>query len=440
VKITVVGTGYVGLVTGTTFSDIGHDVLCIDNNEEKIKRLKALQMPIFEEGLEEIVVRNVEEGRLRFSTEIGEGTEFSEVIFVAVGTPPGYRGEANMSYVETVGRQVAEHMKSYRLLVEKSTVIVNTNQQLRRTMNKYLKEDIPFDIASNPEFLREGRAIRDAFHPDRIVVGVESPRASALLREIYDPIVQSSGCEYLEMNIASAELAKHASNSFLAMKISFINAVSRICELTGASVEQVSHAMGLDSRIGPHFLDAGVGYGGSCFPKDVDAFVRMADELGYNLDILKEVQRINFAQKEHVMRKLQQELWVLQDKTIAVFGLAFKPGTDDIRESPAHYFVSQLSEAGATLKLWDPKAAETFDQARPGMQYCETPLECARDADAILILTDWPEIRETDLEELKNVMRCAIIVDGRNMFDPADLARRGFIYHSIGRSAETTQP
>lgn len=437
-NITVVGTGYVGLVTGTTFAEIGHNVLCIDNNEEKIRRLQNLHMPIFEEGLEEIVVRNAEAGRLRFSNAIAEGTAFAEVIFVAVGTPPGYRGEANMSYVESVGRQVAENMDSYRLLVEKSTVIVNTNQQLRRTMNKYLKQDIPFDIASNPEFLREGRAIRDAFHPDRIVVGVETPRAAALLREIYDPIVKDSGCEYLQMNIASAELAKHASNSFLAMKISFINAVSRICELTGASVDQVSHAMGLDSRIGPHFLDAGVGYGGSCFPKDVDAFVRMADELGYNLDILKEVQRINFAQKEHVMRKLQQELWVLQDKTVAILGLAFKPGTDDIRESPAHYFVSQLSEAGALLRLWDPKAAETFDKAHPGLEYCDTVLECARDADALLLLTDWPEIRDTDLEALRTTMRCPIIVDGRNMFDPSELASRGFIYHSIGR--ETASP
>ncbi|MDP6506740.1 MAG: UDP-glucose/GDP-mannose dehydrogenase family protein, partial [Planctomycetota bacterium] len=322
-KVTIVGTGYVGLVTGTTFSEIGHEVLCIDNDAPKIDTLNSRIMPIYEDGLEEMVVRNMDAGRLKFSTSIEEGTDFAEVIFIAVGTPPGYRGEANMSYVEKVGRAVAEHMSSYRLLVEKSTVIVNTNEQLRRTMNKYLKEDIPFDIASNPEFLREGQAIKDAFSPDRIVVGVESDRAAALLQELYEPIVSKSNCEYLQMNIPSAELTKHASNSFLAMKISFINAVSRVCELTGADITEVAHGVGLDDRIGPSFLSAGVGYGGSCFPKDVDAFIRMGEEIGYSLEILKEVQAINEAQREHLLRKILQELWVLQDKVIAVLGLAF---------------------------------------------------------------------------------------------------------------------
>ena len=432
-KITIVGTGYVGLVTGATFSEIGHEVICVDNDADKITKLKKLQMPIYEEGLNEIVVRNVKAGRLRFSTSIQEGTRFAEVIFIAVGTPPGYRGEANMSYVERVGREVAENMTSYRLLVEKSTVIVNTNEQLRRTINKYLKEDIPFDIASNPEFLREGTAIRDAFQPDRIVVGVESERAGKLLRDIFDPILKKSGCEYLEMNIASAELTKHASNSFLAMKISFINAVSRICELTGADIRQVSHGMGLDKRIGPNFLHAGVGYGGSCFPKDVDAFVRMGDEVGYSLDLLKDVQRINVTQKEHLMRKLQQELWVIEDKTVAVLGLAFKPGTDDIRESPSLYFVSQLLERKAKVRLWDPIAREKFAQVHPGLSYFDTPLECAAGADAALVLTEWPELAKTDLAQLKKAMKCPIVIDGRNVFEPSRMAEHGFIYHSIGR-------
>lgn len=432
-KITIVGTGYVGLVTGATFSEVGHDVMCVDNDADKIARLKQLKMPIFEDGLDAIVTRNVKEKRLRFSTSIKEGTDFAEVIFIAVGTPPGYNGEPNMSFVERVGREVAENMKSYRLLVEKSTVIVNTSQHLSRTMNKYLKEDIPFDIASNPEFLREGTAIHDAFNPDRIVVGVDSDRAGALLRKIYEPIVKSSGCEYLEMNIASAELTKHASNSFLAMKISFINAVSRICELTGADIGQVAHGMGLDKRIGPAFLNAGVGFGGSCFPKDVDAFIRMGDDVGYSLDILKEVQKINVSQREHLMRKLRQELWVVEDKSVAVLGLAFKPGTDDVRQSPALYFVPELRERKALVKVWDPVALEKFLQACPGIESAPTPIECAKGADAVLILTDWPQVKQLDLDALRKSMKCPIVIDGRNVFDPDTMRDKGFIYHSMGR-------
>jgi UDPglucose 6-dehydrogenase len=338
-----------------------------------------------------------------------------------------------MSYVEKVGRAVAENMTSYRLLVEKSTVIVNTNEQLQRTMKKCLKEEIPFDIASNPEFLREGQAIKDAFNPDRIVVGVESDRAASLLREIYEPIVSKCNCEYLQMNIPSAELTKHAANSFLAMKISFINAVSRICELTGADITEVAHGVGLDDRIGPSFLHAGVGYGGSCFPKDVDAFIRMGEEIGYSLDILKEVQAINASQREHLLRKLLQELWVLQDKVIAILGLAFKPGTDDIRMSPSLFFVPELLERGSILRLWDPKGQEKFEQEHPGLEYFSTPLECCEGADAVLILTDWPEVRDLDMAELKKVCRSPIILDGRNVFSPKTAEEHGFIYHSMGR-------
>jgi UDPglucose 6-dehydrogenase len=433
-KITIVGTGYVGLVTGAAFSQVGHNVMCIDNDETKVKMLNNLQMPIYEDGLEQIVRRNVKAGRLHFSTSIKEGTEFATVIFIAVGTPPGYRGEANMSYVERVGREVAENMKSYRLLVEKSTVIVNTNQQLKRTLNKYLEDDIPFEVASNPEFLREGTAIKDAFNHDRIVVGIESDRAGKLLREIFEPIVKLSKCEYLEMNIASAELTKHAANSFLAMKISFINAVSRICELTGADIKQVAHGIGLDQRIGPSFLHAGIGYGGSCFPKDVDAFIRMGDEVGYSLDLLKEVQRININQREHLMRKLQHELWVLEDKVIAVLGLAFKPGTDDIREAPSLYFVPHLLERKAKLRIWDPIAQQKFYQKHPGLSYFNTPLECCQNADAAVILTEWPEIKKIDLKKLRKVMSCPIIIDCRNLFDLEEMAKHGFIYRCVGRT------
>ena len=432
-KITIVGTGYVGLVTGTCFADIGHEVLCVDNDDRKIKVLKSGKMPIYEPGLEEMVHRNVAAGRLKFTPSIEEGTAFAEVIFIAVGTPPGYQGQANLSYVEQVGRKVAENMTGYRLLVEKSTVPVNTAEQLKRTVAKYSRSDIDFDVASNPEFLREGSAIEDAFKPDRIVVGVESERAGKLLRDIYAPIVEKSGCEFLQMNIASAELTKHASNSFLAMKISYINAVSRVCEMAGADIEQVAHGMGLDRRIGPRFLDAGVGYGGSCFPKDVDAFVHIADHIGYNFELLKEVQRINHSQREHVMKKIQHELWVIQDKTVAVLGLAFKPETDDVREAPSLYFIPQLLEARARLKLWDPVAQEKFKELHPNLDYYQDILECAKEADLLLILTDWAQVKNMDLNKLKSVMRCPVIVDGRNTFDPADMKARGFTYHCVGR-------
>lgn len=436
-KITIVGTGYVGLVTGTTLAEFGHEVLCVDNDTSKIAALNSRRMPIYEDGLEAMALRNVDAGRLKFSASVKEGTKFAEVIFIAVGTPPGYRGEANMSYVEKVGRDIAESMDSYRLIVEKSTVIVNTNEQLKRTMNMYLRENIPFDIASNPEFLREGTAIEDGLNPDRIVVGIESERAAALLREVFAPVIARSGCEYLEMSTSSAELTKHASNAFLAMKISFINSVSRICEMTGADVEQVAHGMGLDRRIGPAFLRAGVGYGGSCFPKDVDAFIHMGDEIGYSLDILKAVQAVNESQKEHLLRKLQQELWVLQDKRIAVLGLAFKPGTDDIRMSPSLFFIPELKERGALLRLWDPIAQEKFDAMHPGLEYFQTPLEAAKGADAVLILTDWPEVKTMDLAQLKATVACPIVIDGRNVFKPTDMKALGFTYHSIGRQAVT---
>lgn len=432
-NITVVGTGYVGLVTGACFSDWGHNVLCVDNDENKVKMLKQLQMPIYEDGLEELVRRNVAAGRLHFTASIEEGTQFAEVIFIAVGTPPGYRGAANLSYVEQVGRQVAEHMTSYRLLVEKSTVPVNTHEQLKRTVSKYLRADVPFDIASNPEFLKEGTAIEDAYNPDRIVVGVESERAAKLMQEIYKPIVEKTKCAMLVMNPASAELTKHASNSFLAMKISFVNAVSRVCELAGANIEEVALGMGLDRRIGPQFLKAGVGYGGSCFPKDVDAFVQIADHLGYDFELLKEVQRINKTQREHVMQKIQRELWVIQDKVVAVLGLAFKPGTDDVRESPSLYFVPQLIEAGAKLRLWDPVAEERFAQLFPQETYVKDPVECCRGADLLLILTDWPQVKKLDLDQVKSVMKCPVIIDGRNVFDPKTARAKGFTYHSVGR-------
>jgi UDPglucose 6-dehydrogenase len=433
-KITVVGTGYVGLVTGACFSDAGHEVLCIDNDPKKIEMLHQNVMPIYEPGLDEVVQRNVKSGRLKFSTCIKEGTEFAEVIFIAVGTPPGVGGEANMTYVEQVGRQVAENMTSYRLLVEKSTVPAKTSEHLKRTVLKYLREDTDFDVASNPEFLREGTALEDATHPDRIVVGVESKRAGDLLEEIYKPILEKGGGEFLRMSVTSAELTKHASNSFLAMKISYINAVARICELAGADVSQVAKGMGLDPRIGPRFLSAGVGYGGSCFPKDVDAFVRLADALGHEFTLLKEVQLVNKTQRDYVMKKIKQELWVVQDKKIAIFGLAFKPETDDVRESPSLYFVPKLQEMKAQLCAWDPVAEEKFKEFHPELDCVQDLYDCAKDADLLLILTEWDAVKQVDLEKLKSVMSCPVIVDGRNIFNPEEIRAMGFTYHSVGRN------
>ena len=432
-KVTIVGTGYVGLVTGTCFAEFGHDVLCVDNDQRKVDMLKQCKSPIYEEGLDELILRNVEAGRLHFTPHIKEGVEFSEVIFIAVGTPPDRGGEADLSYIEQVGRQVAENMTSYRLLVEKSTVPVNTSLQLKRTMTKYLKAHVDFDVASNPEFLREGTAIKDALEPARIIVGVEAERAGKILRDLYEPIVKRSGCEYLQMSVASAELAKHASNSFLAMKISYVNAVSRICELTGADVEKVSLAMGLDRRIGKDFLKAGVGYGGSCFPKDADAFLRLSEHLGYRFDLLRFVQQINREQREHILAKIKHELWVLKGKTIAILGLAFKPGTDDIREAPSLFFVDELGKSGARLKAWDPVAEENFRRIHPDVEYCKSPMECVKDTDLMLLLTEWPELKTMNMDQVKSAMKCPVIIDGRNFFDPEAIRARGFIYHSVGR-------
>ncbi|HPT17497.1 MAG TPA: nucleotide sugar dehydrogenase, partial [Kiritimatiellia bacterium] len=290
-----------------------------------------------------------------------------------------------------------------------------------------------FDVASNPEFLREGTAIEDATHPDRIVVGVESQRAGDLLEEIYKPILQKGGGQFLRMSVTSAELTKHASNSFLAMKISYINAVARICELAGADVQQVAKGMGLDPRIGPRFLSAGVGYGGSCFPKDVDAFVRLSDAMGYDFKLLKEVQTINKTQREYVMKKIKQELWVVQDKTIAIFGLAFKPETDDVRESPSLYFVPKLQEMKAKVRAWDPVAEGKFKEIHPELECVADLYECAQGADLVLILTEWDAVKKLDLQKLKSVMACPVIVDGRNVFKPEDIRAAGFTYHSVGR-------
>ena len=428
-NICIVGAGHVGLVTGACFADLGHRVTCLDNNRQKIQLLKRGGMPIYEPGLEELVRRNRHQGRLRFSDDLSESVSQAEVIFIAVGTPPKESGEADLTYVENVARQIATVMRAYKLVVEKSTVPVETGEWIKRTIQAYRKRRVPFDVASNPEFLREGSAVQDFLHPDRIVIGVESQRAKALLLELYKPIK----VPVVVTDIKSAELIKHASNSFLATKISFINAIATICEMVGADVLKVSEGMGLDRRIGPSFLAAGVGYGGSCFPKDIDAFIHIAGKAGYEFDLLKAVREINEAQKRRLVQKIERALWILNDKTVGVLGLAFKPDTDDLRNAPSLDIIARLQQAGATVKAFDPQAMPHAKALLPNVRFCTTAYEAARGSDCLVILTEWNEFKELDFARLKRLLRQPVVVDGRNIYDPKKLARLGFRYVGMGR-------
>jgi len=427
--ICVVGAGHVGLVTGPCFADLGHRVIMVDNDERRIANLKRGIMPYYEPGLEELVHRSVKEKRLSFTTSIKEGVAKSTVIFIAVGTPQKASGEADLTYVENVARSIAEHMTSYRLVVEKSTVPVQTGQWVAHTIKTYLKRKIPFDVASNPEFLREGTAIQDFMKPDRIVIGVESKRAKDLLTDVYKPL----GAPIVVTDINSAELIKHASNSFLSMKISFINAVSQVCERAGADVEQVAHGMGLDPRIGRSFLNAGAGFGGFCFPKDVEAFIKIAEQLGYDFELLKAVRNINEEQKRSFAAKIQKALWVVKGKTIAVLGLAFKPNTDDMRYAPAIDVIEYLQGEGASIRAFDPQAMKEAAHLLPKVKLCEDPYEAAKGADCLAILTEWNEFKELDFKRLKRLLRQPLIVDGRNIYDPARMKALGFRYIGVGR-------
>ena len=428
-KIAIIGSGYVGLVTGTCFAELGNDIICVDNDKTKVKSLKEGEIPFYEPGLQELVTRNVKEGRLSFTDKIGEAVEFAEVIFIAVGTPSRPNGEADLSYVDNVAREIAEHMKSYKLVVEKSTVPVETGEKVMQTIKRYNKQNIPFDVASNPEFLREGSAIEDFLKPDRVVVGVQSEKAASILRKLYEPL----NSNIIITDIKSAEIIKHASNSFLATKISFINAVANICEVSGADIQKVSEGMGFDKRIGKQFLYAGIGYGGSCFPKDVDAFVTIAERKGYDFGLLKEVQRINKDQRKRFVKKIEEALWVPKGKTIAVWGLAFKPNTDDLREAPSIDIIGSLLKEGASIKAYDPVAMERMKEIFPDITYCKNPYEAAQDADAIVLVTEWNEFKQIDLKKIKNSVKYPLIVDGRNVYAPEDMEALGFHYICIGR-------
>jgi UDPglucose 6-dehydrogenase len=428
-NLAIIGTGYVGLVTGTCFAEVGHSVICVDADVKKVETLRAGGIPIYEPGLEEMVARNVAAGRLKFTASTAEGIEGSEVIFIAVPTPPQPDGSVNMSYIELVAREIADCLQSYRIIVDKSTVPVKTAEKVAATIRRYRRSQVDFDVVSNPEFLREGFAVDDLMKPDRVVVGVASNRPVAAMREVYAPF----NAPLIVTDTNSAELIKHAANSFLALKISYANALSVICEAAGANVQEVTRGMGLDNRIGSRFLQAGLGFGGSCFPKDLHAFIKISEDLGYDFRLLKEVQRINAEQMERFVKKLEDTLWVLRGKTIGVLGLAFKQNTDDVRQSPAIDLCHRLIREGATLKVYDPQAMEKARAILTGVEYVSDMNLVADGCDALVIATEWPQFAQVDFARARKVMRTPILLDGRNLLDPARMEELGFIYKSIGR-------
>ncbi len=432
-KLTVVGGGYVGLTTGVCFAHLGHEVMVVEKIPQKVELLRAGRSPIYEPGLEELMHESLSSNRLKFTTNLKEGLEFSDVIFICVGTPQRPDGSADLSQVEEVTRETAKLMTSYKLLIEKSTVPVNTHQLIKKTVQRYIKSpDIPYDVASNPEFLKEGSAVEDFLKPDRIVVGVESERAKKIFEELY----KDFNCPIIFTDPATAELIKHASNSFLAMKISFINMVADLCEKTGADIKLVADGMGYDKRIGREFLNAGIGYGGSCFPKDVKAFIRIAQDYGLDFGLLKEVDRINQERPIRFVEKVKSIFWSVKDKKLAVWGLAFKPNTDDIREAPSIKIVDMLLREGAKLSLYDPKAMENFKLLFPegkGISYAKDPYSAVESAEGLLILTEWQEFKRADLGRVRGLMALPLIVDGRNVYEPEEVKALGFEYYPVGR-------
>ncbi|HZR58800.1 MAG TPA: UDP-glucose/GDP-mannose dehydrogenase family protein [Terriglobales bacterium] len=455
-KIAVVGSGYVGLVAGACFADLGHQVVLVDNDQKKLEELRRGEVPIHENFLPELLQR-YRGNRLTFSDDLQSAVKASAAIFIAVGTPPTEQGEADLSYVESVARAISGAINGYKVIVEKSTVPVYTSDWIRKIILRNAAAPDEFDVASNPEFLREGTAVTDFLYPDRIVIGADNERCAAVLREIYAPL--TDGTYYLRADAIpqpdrsqippplivtsakSAELIKHASNAFLAMKISFINAVASICETVGANVQQVCQGIGTDSRIGPRFLSPGIGYGGSCFPKDLMAFRAVARECGYEFRLLDEVMRINEEQRRRFVRKVRSALWTLRGKRLGVLGLAFKGGTDDIRESPAILLVQELLQEGCKISAYDPAARKRAEEVlTSGVEFANSPYEAARDADALLILTEWEEFATLDLPRLFNQLKDPIIVDGRNLYEPALMAGHGFTYYSVGRPAASPDP
>jgi UDPglucose 6-dehydrogenase len=449
--IAIVGSGYVGLVAGACFADMGHQVILVDTDQQKLAALNNGQVPIHEKFLPELLERH--RGRtLTFSADLRTAVEASAAVFIAVGTPPTEQGNADLSYVESVARILPSAINGYKVVVEKSTVPVYTSEWIRKIILRNAAAPDSFDVASNPEFLREGTAVTDFLYPDRIVVGADNERCASVLRAIYAPLTDGSYYKQRDAiprpdqaeipppliitSTKSAELIKHACNAFLAMKISFINAVASVCESVGANVQQVCQGIGTDSRIGPRFLNPGIGYGGSCFPKDLMAFRAVARECGYEFRLLDEVMRINEDQRHRFLRKVHNALWTLRGKRLGVLGLAFKGGTDDIRESPAILLVQTLLQEGCQVAVYDPAAQERAREVlNSSVEYASDAYEAARGADALLILTEWDEFASLDLDRLHQQLKYPIVIDGRNLYDPESMAARGFTYYSVGRPA-----
>jgi len=453
VSICVIGSGYVGLVAAVCFAEMGHRVICVDNDEAKVKTLREGGVPIFEDHLPQLLALHRDRG-VEFTTDLAGAVQRSEAIFIAVGTPQGDTGAADLSYVEAVVSEVARHITSYKVIVEKSTVPVYTNEWISRVLHRHGVDPKSFDVVSNPEFLREGTAVRDFLHPDRIVIGANTERSADVLRRIYEPL--TAGTYYdqagslpgncstahpariVVTSAQSAEIIKHASNAFLALKISFINAVANLAEAVDADIEDIAQGMGLDTRIGPRFLRAGLGYGGSCFPKDVAAFHWVAQQHGVNFKLLQEIRSINETQKNIFYNKVLSALWTLRGKRLTALGLAFKGNTDDIRDSPAIDVIKKLLEAGTCITAYDPAANERAKAVLPPsekMRYADDLYEAAKDADAVLILTDWKEFAEIDLPRLNQAVRFPIVIDGRNLYKPKQMQDHGFTYVSVGRPA-----
>ncbi len=433
-NLAIIGTGYVGLTTGTCFAEVGHRVICVDNDEQKIATLLEGKVPIYEPDLADMIMSNVSAGLLSFTTDLAEAVAQSDIIFIAVPTPPHEDGSVDLSYIEGVSHEIALALKpeyGYRIVVDKSTVPVSTGSKVAEVIHRYASGDVDVDVVSNPEFLREGSAVHDLLNPDRIVIGADSQRAMDLMKRVYQPF----SAPIVEVDLPSAELIKHAANSFLALKISYINAVSAVCEKAGADVELVAQGIGMDKRISRHFLNAGLGYGGSCFPKDVKGFINISEQLGAPMELLREVEHINARQLDRFVERVRAKLWVLRRKRIAVWGLAFKQNTDDVRESVAIKLIRRLCEEGALVSAYDPKAQETGARALEGcpVTICDDMYECARNAEVLIVATEWKQFATANLVRLRELMRLPIIFDGRNIMHGGNAVHAGFEYHSVGR-------
>lgn len=433
-NLAIIGTGYVGLTTGTCFAEVGHNVVCVDNNQAKVEDLLQGKVPIYEPDLEDLILSNVSAGRLHFTTNLAEAVASSEIIFIAVPTPPQEDGSVDLSYIESVSHEIADALTpemGYRVVVDKSTVPVSTGSKVYQVIARYAKGNVDVDVVSNPEFLREGSAVSDLMNPDRVVIGADSQRAMDLMKRVYQPF----NAPIVEVDLHSAELIKHAANSFLALKISYINAVSAVCESAGADVELVAQGIGMDKRISRHFLNAGLGYGGSCFPKDVKGFINVAEQLGAPMNILKEVEAINEQQLERFLKRIRKKLWVLRHKRIAVWGLAFKQNTDDVRESVAIKLIKRLCDEGAIVTAYDPKAAQTGASALEGynVTIADDMYECTREAELLIVATEWKQFAMANFVKVRELMRLPIIFDGRNILHGENALHAGFEYHSIGR-------